>query len=196
MKLNFGTVQTALSIFKTATTVERGIAAMCWKGTHASNVVNVYGGDLGVATFSGETAVIATLRQTGGKVLTASGTTLTTIDKNGGTLTTYSAATTITQRGGDASLWSGAHTTIHVLEGTVNYNSTGTITTLNVYDGGTINFDAVNQARTVTTTTCVSGATIIDHAKLVTWTNGIALTKCGNEAVTLILGEDITLTRS
>lgn len=196
MKLNFGTAQTALSVFKTATTVERGIAALCWKGTHASNVVNVYGGDVGVATFSGETAVIATLRQTGGTVLTASGVTLTTIDKNGGTLTTYSAATTVTHRGGDMAIWGGAHTTINNQEGTISYNSTGTLTTLNGYDGSTTDFDTVNQARTVTNCTVVAGATIIDHAKTVTWTNGIILSKCGNEAVTLILGEDITLTRS
>lgn len=196
IKLNFGSVQTALTVFGMGTSIERGLAALLWKGTHASNVVNIYSGTFGVAVFSGETAVIATLRQTGGSIVTSTGTTLTTIDKNGGTLETFSGATTVTNRGGGITLWAGAFTTINILQDTINYNSTGTITNLNVYDGGVADFDTVNQARTVTNCTIVSGSKITDKAKTVTWTNGIILTKCGNEAVTLVLGEDITLTRS
>jgi len=195
IKLNVGTAQTAVTVHKMATTVESGLAAFLFKGTHASNVMNVYGGSVGVATFSGETAVIATLRQTGGTIVCQSGVTLTTIDKNGGTLETHSAATTVTNRGGDLQLWSGAHTTINLLEGALSYNSTGTITTLNVYDGGEANFDSVNQSRTVTNTNIVAGAKISDKAKTVTWTNPISLAKCGIEAVTLMLGEDITVAR-
>jgi hypothetical protein len=196
VKLNVGTAQTAVTVHKTATTVEAGLAAFLFKGTHASNVLNVYGGTVGVATFSGETATIATLRQTGGSVVTQSGVTLTTIDKNGGTLETHSAATTVTHRGGDMQIWSGAHTTINNLEGTIKYNSTGTITTLNGYDGSETNFDDVNQARTITNTTLVAGAKISDKAKTVTFTNPIALSKCGLEAVTLILGEDCNIQRT
>lgn len=196
IKLNFGSVQTALTVYGMATSAETGLAALLWRGTHASNVVNVYSGTVGVAIFSGETAVIATLRQTGGTVKTASGTTLMTIDKSAGSLETFSSATTITNRGGDITVWSGAHTTINLLQDKLAYNSTGTLTTLNVYDAGEANFDEVNQARTVTNCTIVEGAKISDKAKTVTWTNGIILSKCGIEAVTLLLGEDITITRS
>lgn len=194
IKLNLDSAQTAVTVHKTATTVEAGLAALLIKGTHASNVFNVYGGSVGIATFSGETATILTFRQTGGSVVMQN-VTLTTIDKNGGTLETHSACTTVTHRGGDMQIWSGAHTTINNLEGVIKYNSTGTVTNYNGYDGSEINFDDVNQARTLTNTTLVAGAKISDKAKTVTFTNPITLTKCGLEAVTLILGEDITIAR-
>lgn len=197
IKLNVGSVQTQVNVYATGTPEEQGLPSLLWKGTNASNVVNVFGGSVGVALFSGETAVIDTLRQTGGDLLCSSGVTLTTIDKVGGTLRIESAATTITNGGGDITIdGSGAVTTINAREGTVNYNSTGTITTLNIYDGGAVSFNAINKARTVTNCTLTSGGSLTDSNKTVTWSNGVQLYQCGISAVSLDMGEQMTLTRS
>lgn len=194
IKLNCEAEQITMNVYSTGTSAEQGLPSLQWKGTHASNVVNVYNGDVGIATFSGETATVATLRQAGGVVRCTAGVTLTTVDKTGGTIFTDSACTTFTNGGGDATLNGGAHTTLHVREGTVRYDSTGTLTTLNVYGGGTVTFDGINKARTVTTTTITERATLIDSARTVTWTNGIDLSQCGIEAVTLRIGENFNIT--
>jgi hypothetical protein len=197
LKINNGSVATTVNVYNTGTPSEQGLAAFLWKGTNASNVLNVFGGSVGVATFSGETAVIATLRQTAGQSTCTAGTTLTTIDKTGGTLTIESAATTITNGGGDITInGTGAVTTINAREGTVNYNSTGTVTNLNVYDGGGASFNAINKARTVTNCQVTSGGTLTDSNKTVTWTNGIDLYQCGLGAVQLDVGEHLTLSTS
>lgn len=197
IKINNGSVQTTVNVYNSGTPEESGLPSILWKGTNASNVVNVFGGSVGVALFSGETAVIATLRQTNGEVTCSNGVTLTTIDKAGGTLGIESAATTITNGGGDLTIdGSGAVTTINAREGTVNYNSTGTVTNLNVYDGGTVSFDLINKARTVTNCQVTSGGRISDANKTVTWTNGIDLYQCGLVAVQLDVGEHFTLSTS
>lgn len=174
LKINCQSDQTIMNVYGTGASVEAGVHALSWKGTHASNVVNVYGGDVGVATFSGETAVIATLRQTGGVLECSSGVTLTTINKLAGTLTTNSAATTVTNDGGDATLRTGAHTTINANGGTVNYNSTGTITTLTINNDCVADFSGSNQAVTVTSTTVNDNGQLFDPSDRITFTNPIA----------------------
>lgn len=197
IKINTGSVQTQVNCYATGTSAEAGIPSLLWKGTNASNVVNVFGGSFGAAMFSGETATIATLRQTAGQVTCTTGVTLTTIDKVGGSMTITSSATTITHGGGDIRVdGTGAVTTINAREGTVNYTSTGTITNLNIYDGGAVSFDINNKARTVTNCTMTSGGALSDANKTVTWSNGVILYQCGIGAVQLNLGENITLTRS
>lgn len=196
LKLDTGSDQVVLNVYATGQSGEAGVHALNWKGTHASNVVNVYGGDVGIAMFSGETAVVATLRQNGGTIESGTGLTWTTISKAGGTLTTNAAATTVTNDAGDLVLKSGAHTTITLTGGTLYYESSGTVTTLSIYADAIADFRRNNLARTVTNCTITVGGSIFDRSKTVTWTNGIDIYQCGNEDVTVEIGKHFTLTPS
>lgn len=194
IKINFGTVQTAISVFNTGSRTESGFPSLMLRGTNASNVLNVYNGDVGVAILAAETATIATLRQVGGTVYCGSGVTLTTITKSGGTLTTESAATTVTNEGGDFTAKGGAHTTINMQGGTLYYESSGTITTLSVYQNGTANFNNTNITRTVTNCNLSAGGTITDRLRTCTFTNGIKIFQAGVEDCNLVLGKHLTVT--
>lgn len=197
IKLNLGSVQTAIVVRRTGTSSETGFAACQLRGTHASNTAEVLGGDVSFAATGGQTATLATLTQAGGTVLCGSGCTLTTISKTGGTLTTNSAATTVTNNGGTITLNAGAHTTINMNKGTLNYNSSGTITNLNCLATGEkpfIDFDGDTTAVTVTNCTITAGTRIRDSAQRVAWTNGIDLYGCSIEDVTLELGRHLTIT--
>lgn len=171
LKLNTGSVQTALSVHESGNAADTNRGAIQWRGTHSSNVVNVYGGSFYAAANGGDTATIATYRQTAGTAVLSSGCTLTTIDKGGGTLTTDAAATTVTNDEGTLNIRTGAHTTLNANGGTVNYLGSGTITTLVVGSGATFSADGNTAGLTVTNTTLRPGATVVDTAQRIAFTN-------------------------
>lgn len=204
IKLNTGTVQTALTIYSTATATDDTLGAVQWKGTHADNVVTVQSGHLGVAMSGGEAATIATLnvgyttnQSTDSTVWLGSGCTLTTINQTGGELVAQSNVTTFTQYGGTSSL-EGTMTlgTGTIYGGTCYYRSNGTCTTLVVTGGGVVDYSRNARARTVTNADVYSGATVLDPWKTVTWTNGIDLNYIGLDDVALDIGKNFTLTPS
>ncbi len=137
IKLNVGTAQTAVDIFSTGTAAETGRAAFQFLGTHASNVVNVFGGSVSIADNDGEAAAVVTLRQTGGTVSCGAGATLTTVSKQGGTLTVRSATTTLTNNAGALNIYGGTHALVHHMVNTLTGEGTATITTLR-QGGGTV----------------------------------------------------------
>lgn len=194
IKLNVGTVQTALTIHKTSRTASSGLGAVIFKGTHASNVVNVISGTLSIAPFGGEVATVATLRISNATVDAGSGVTLTTVTHTGvgvGTLLISSAVTTLNQFPGSGNLTivgSGAITTLNCYAATTSYQGSGTITTLNVGDGATVSFDDNPIARTVTNTNLYPGCTLLDNAKTVTFTNPIAIPGGSIDDVTVKFG--------
>lgn len=171
IKLNTGTAQTALSVYESGNAADTARGAIQWRGTHASNVVNVYGGNFYAAANGGDTATIATFRQTAGTAVLSSGCTLTTIDKSGGTLTTDAAATTVTNDGGTITIRQGAHTTLTANGGNVQYLGTGTVTTLVVGPKATFSADGNTAALTITNTTLRPEAIVIDTANRITFTN-------------------------
>lgn len=202
--LNFGSVQTTLNVWQTGSAIDDDVAALQWKGTNASNVVNVYRGSIDVAGFAGETATIATLRvgfesgqDSDAAVLCASGVTLTTITQTGGEVEINSAATTITRSGGSLRInGSGAYTTITNNAGQVIYASSGTVTTYNGGPRSELDLGRDLRAKTFTTTTIQAGSSISDPGAVVTWSNGITLDRCKISDVTLDLGYNRTLTPS
>ncbi len=137
IKFNAGTAQTAADIFSTGTATETGRAAFQFLGTHASNVVNMFGGSVSIADNDGEVATVVTLRQTGGTVFCGAGATLTTVSKQGGTLTVRSATTTLTNNAGALNIYAGTHTLVHHMANTLTAEGTATITTLR-QGGGTV----------------------------------------------------------
>ena len=100
-------------------------------------------------------------------------TNLTDLILYGGTTTTTSAITTVRQFAGTLTHTTGAVTTLDLFGGACNWQSTGTLTTLNAYDGS---FDASGQAsaKTITTIRLYRAALDLDNgARNITVTNGI-----------------------
>ncbi len=119
----------------------------------AMTTLNIESGSVGIASRSGETSTVATIRSYGGgaDIVVGIGTTLTTFYQIAGNSIIRCAATTVTCYGGTIRTAEvGAITTINMRGGTIYPESTGTITTLNA-DGGTADFFSSGAARTVTT---------------------------------------------
>jgi hypothetical protein len=86
IKINVGSVQTAIVVRRTGTARDAGTQAFQWFGTHASNTLEIRNGSVGVAMGATQTATVATLTQSGGSCRCSVGTTVKTINKTGGTL--------------------------------------------------------------------------------------------------------------
>lgn len=205
IKLNFQAAQTTLNVNRTGAGVERGVEALLFQGTHASNAVNVRRGQVGVAIYGGETATMATLRigfddgrNSDATVRLGSGVTLSsaTVTKTGGTLEINSNVATVNHYGGRLTvLGTATVTTLSVYAGVVEHKSSGTITTLNLYDVGEIDFTGDPRTRTVTTTDVFSErARINDYDKVVTWTNGIDFNGFAPSSDRIKLGRHLKLT--
>ncbi len=203
IKINGEAVQTTVSVYNTGAS-DDDLPAFVWRGVHASNVVNVFRGSVGVAlNATGDDASIAMLtvgfidsQDTDAIVVLGEGVSqLTTVNKSGGSLTIGdTAVATFTQEGGSAEInGAGAIATLTNHEGDILYNSTGTITTLTVSEEAAVDFTAKQIARTVTNCTIYSGSTLTDSFKTVTWSNPITLSNCSLEEVTLDVGTNITL---
>ncbi len=203
IKINGEAVQTTVSVYNTGAS-DDDLPAFVWRGVHASNVVNVFRGSVGVAlNATGDDASIAMLtvgfidsQDTDAIVVLGEGVSqLTTVNKSGGSLTIGdTAVAAFTQEGGSAEInGAGAIATLTNHEGDILYNSTGTITTLTVSEEAAVDFTAKQIARTVTNCTIYSGATLTDSFKTVTWSNPIMLSNCSLEEVTLDVGTNITL---
>jgi hypothetical protein len=189
IKLDLGAAQTTAVIINTCTgSADGGLPPVQLLGTHASNSLTVMAGQAGVAVvLDSEISTVATLNVsgTGATVFTGKGTTLTTINQNGGNLTINSAATTVSNVAGTfTSQGSGAITTANIT-GNANLNSTGTITTLNVYSGGRANFTADPRARTIATAKLYKGATILYDPAVITVSNPMQLVGGTTEDVTI-----------
>ena len=137
------------------------------KCNHTSNVVTVSGGRVGIATDSVvDTATLGTLNVTDGTTNVASGTTLTTLDVSGGTCNLYCGPTTVNVSGGTLTT-SGdfAIGTMNVWGTTVAANHRKTaagdeITTLNLYEGATLDVSDLPVAFAVGTINVYGRATI------------------------------------
>lgn len=175
IRLDTGSAVTALMLHASGISLEDDVPAIVWKGTHASNLVTVADGNLGIAVEGGDTAVVSTLRQAGGSVSCAPGVTLTTIQRSGnGELRLQSDAGTLVQSGGETEIrGSAAVGTLQLDGGRVAFLSDGTITTLDI-DGveAVIDFSCDVRPRTVSACTLRHGS-IIDPHGTVTWTGGI-----------------------
>lgn len=138
IKINVGSVATTLYLYSTGTSADTGRAAFQFVGTSASNVVNCYGGDLGIAANNGESATVATTRQDGGTLTGGTGATLTTFNKQAGTATLASSTTALLNESGTLNIRGGTHTAITHLAGTLNATGTPTLTLVR-NSSGTVN---------------------------------------------------------
>lgn len=183
IKINTGSVATTINCFNTGSALETGVPAFLWKGTNAGNVANIYKGTFGAAFFDGETATIATLRVAyvsnvsgDADVTCSAGCTLTTIVQEGGSLVTNSAVTTVTQNNGT---WvhngTAAGGTITQTNGTIDYRSSGTITSLTGFAPGAFTALKNPVGFTITNLTTYGDYSYDDSNKVITWTNPAAI---------------------
>ncbi len=203
IKLDTGANQTTVTVMLTASGIETGIEAFLWKGTHASNLVQVVRGSVGVAVFPGETATVATLDvayltsvDSDANVRCGAGVAWTTVSKSGGFLQLASGGGTILQLGGRTKLEGDTLnvTTLKAEGGTVLYSCTGTITNLSVAEDAEFNTNGDLRAKTVTNCDLYGDeATIIDDYKTVAWTNGINLKFTGTKSTRLRIGTNINV---
>lgn len=196
IKLDNGTGQTALSVYSTGTSTDTDRSAFQWIGTHASNVVNVYGGDVGIASNPGESATVATLRQTSGTVKCGSGATLTDVLKTGGTLSVKSSTTTLISNSGTTTVDGGTHTALTIGGGTTNVIGSSTVTTLR-QAGGTVTCEPAVSLTTVDkskgTLTTNSGCTTLTSDSGITTANSGSITTVNVNGGTFYYGGSGTI---
>lgn len=205
IKLDTSSAQTALTVNRTGQTAEAGMKSITWKGTHASNVVNLNRGSFAAAYYEGETATIATLRvgyydnpPSDVDAYLGAGVTLTTITKTGGSLVVNSSFTTLNQGPGNAGttiIQGGTPGTLNITGGTVDHRTTSTTTAANVYAPGVLDCSKDNRTKTFTNATFYPGSTFLDPNETVSFSNPFTIVGTLKDK-TLDLGANFTLQRA
>jgi hypothetical protein len=195
IKLNLGSVQSLVQVFKTGNPADQDYGAVQLIGTNASNALRVFGGSVDVAMGPGEVATFATITASGGVVRLGAGVTTTTVEADGNAVVEVRSAATTLQTQGNGQIrkiGSGAVTTIDVGGGTVEYSAAGTITTLTVRAGKTFDASKLAVGVTITNSTAYAGARVLDPNGKLTWTNA---TSCpdGADSVTFVTKKGATV---
>lgn len=181
--INFSSVQTELIVYNTGQSVDNKTPALNVIGTHASNVMRFFKGSWGIATFTGDTSVVATLQV--GYITDRDGDStgfvggdadLDTVNIAGGTtkITLDSAAAgTVTVTGGTVTFDGDQGLSQLTMSGEAYayYNTTGTLGGNTVLsDEATLDFSQDMRTKTVTNPIEVFGqeATVVDPFKVVT----------------------------
>ncbi|NQT41282.1 MAG: hypothetical protein HQ581_27590, partial [Planctomycetes bacterium] len=161
IKWDGDTTASTINLYKTGTRAETGIPCMLVLAIHATNVLNNYGGDVGVAFFAGEVSTFLTFTQEGTASKTVLGSGVThqaggTITVEAGTFTAYCAVKAVTIKGGTVTLDSTADS-ITQSGGTATV--TGAVSGDVAMTGGTLSMDStVNAIDLYTGTLTVAGA--------------------------------------
>lgn len=195
LRLNLLSAQTSIQVFATGNSSDTDYAALQIIGTHASNVLQVFGGQVDVAMQPGQVATFATVTVSGGQVRFGSGVTLTTVEANGdSSVEVRSAATTLRSQGAGRihKLGAGAVTTVDVGGGVFELAAAGTITTLTVRAGKTFDASKLTVGVTITNATLYAGARVVDPNGKLSWTNPIACPD-GIDSVTIVSKKSATL---
>ncbi len=164
------------------------------------NIIPTNSAFVGIAHQGGETAVVTgDINITGGTVFIGSGVTLTTVNINQSGGIVWNSAELDTDDilyidGGTFYHLAGACNSIVSTGGTVYYNSTGTLLSLDLR--GTIDFSKELGSREVTTAVVYEGAKLLDPHGDVTWgTNKIDFYKCGLQNTEVDIGTHFMLTK-
>lgn len=184
LMLNLQAIQSNVLVAKTATSAD-DYHALIIKGTNSSNVLKAEGGSVDIAPFAGETATFATLTASNDAIIrTWGGVTLTTVNCDGDSaVTIHSAAaltdiTTINVRENATCTLRGDNAvgTINIdgSSATLDLQSSGTVTTLNLYPGATLDVTSNPTGVTVTTINIYGPCTINDPNGKLTVTNAIS----------------------
>lgn len=173
-------------------------------GTNAANVLNMMQGDVGVGFF-GEASTLVAIRAgngtaSGAKLYCGTAVTLTssTIDISGATVTLNTATATSdidVHSSGTLNIeGTGAHADIDVQNGTVNYSSSGTLSTLAIRSAGKFNKSDLRTSIITNAVQVYKGSTFNDPNKSLTLSAGFKTNGCMLADVTINLGTDRTYT--
>jgi hypothetical protein len=211
IRIDNGSTQTALTVLNLGQSTDRVSPVLFWKGTNASNTVQILKGVAGIAYYQGETADVTTLLtgyvaspQSDVTLTVGAGCTLATVVAAGGSVTLNSGTTSLTSLGSTGpggggatvTVMAGAHSDIECDGGVVRYNSIGTLTTANVGAGGTLDFSGDLRTKTVTNPIQINATGIInDPFKVVTGLT-VQYNRCSPSDATANWGDAVTLTRS
>ncbi|MFH1370344.1 MAG: hypothetical protein ABII09_03545 [Planctomycetota bacterium] len=182
IKLDLGTAQSYTTILNSAVmATETSMPPVRIICNHASTVIEVRKGKVGIAYETAETSTLATVavsyvtqKTSDADVYIGSGVTLTTLNQTGGDVIMGCGAITATCEGGTLLTYgSGAITTLNANGGTITSNSTGTITTVNI-NGGLVDLTKAAAPRTVTTLKLNPTGQLKIDLDTITVTNGIS----------------------
>lgn len=205
IKVDTLAVQTGITVLDAGNPIENGLAAIIWKGTHASNQLEVLKGTVDVAPFAGETANLSGGLRIGyigsqtsdATVRCGTGVTLNGVVKSGGKLTTESDVVTgaMLANSGEWTHLAGDLDDVTMDGGTLYYRSGGTLALATV-GKAILDFRQDPSPRAVTDLViAAAGAEIHDENETVTWGNPFVLPDgVGLEDITLRVGKGRTLT--
>lgn len=169
--IDIGTAAISPRVLQTGSAVE-GERGLYLRGT-AISVLDITGGDVGLASLPGELATATTVRVLGDdtSLWIGNGVTLTNLHQYGGEVRVRCAVTTVIIYDGDhITEENGAMTTVTLKAGTYVYKSSGNITTFNLY-GGELDLRQSGVARTISTLNKYAGSSrIIRNKEAVTIT--------------------------
>jgi hypothetical protein len=180
LKINTGTVQTAIDVSTTGSSSSSGIPAFLWKGTNANNTLSLAGGSMGVSFYTGDgvstlkTVNVTAARNQNTTLIIGEGCTLngagSVFSQAGGSITCYSSLLTVTRNGGEFTLWGAAAiTTLNNQAGQFYFESTGTIAT--VENTGEFRRESRLEAGNVTLMKTYKDSTVVDANGKIAWTN-------------------------
>jgi hypothetical protein len=66
--INTGSVQTSVEVRDSGGSAESGISAITWRGTHSSNLIQIFGGEVGFCPYSDQSANVNILIHRGGEL--------------------------------------------------------------------------------------------------------------------------------
>lgn len=208
IKLDTGSNQTVVNVVNSsANSADTNLEPVRWIGTHASNVVNVTKGRVGIATtHAGEAATVSELNigQRGNiasdaDVHLGAGATVTAVHQSGGDLVTQADITTVEQSAGTLTTHGSASITTANIAGTAFLNATGAITDLRVAGSGNADFSHDSRPRIVTNCELHQGATLNianGNPLSITFTNDISYQRCTPRDASLITDPHIKIALS
>lgn len=202
--INLGSVQSAITVFTSpGTGADGGLQPVRIKGTHASNTLDVRGGNVGIATTNGsETATVVTTSSYGGGVTLSPSVTYTNVTAHtggvvnlngvgssaaitsvGGLINVTAASGTVNEinayTGGQVNTFGGfATTNMAAIGGTINTQA-GNIGTAAAANGGVIDMSHTAKAFTVTNWSITNNGQHIT-SPLVTYSNDLIVATTGN----------------
>lgn len=163
--IDLTTAAIPISILGTGSSSTNGVQGLNLRGS-ALTVIDIRGGQVGLAARPGETLTATTLRILGtANVIVGNGVTLTNIHQwLGITFLRCGVTTTIQYAGKLTTEENGSMTTVTLHGGEYVFNSSGTITTFNLY-GGMVDEQKSGAARTISTLNKYRGSSIIRRNK-------------------------------
>jgi hypothetical protein len=184
IKLDTGTVATALNVYATGAPIETGLESLLWKGNSASNTVNVISGNVGLCVLAGETGTVNTLKLgigSGGavpRVRSGPVMTLLNLTQGGGEMEINSGVGTINKVAGIL-VANGINASVGTFNhdgGSTDWRQAGSISVLN--NTGDIDFRADPRTHTITNCNMYKGSSFLDSLSSVAFTNPFVCVRC------------------